>query len=116
VGAPPAVVARRLAEPDVRGALWPGLTVSVSAERGAEGQRYLVDGPWRGTAELWLSACLDGVLVHAYLRVDPANPVRRPAVTRRDVERRMRRVLWRLKDELEIGRPPGVPVAGAPAR
>lgn len=112
VAAPPAVVAERLARPDVRAALWPDLGVTVRRERGLEGQRYGVTAPgWAGSAELWLAPCLDGVLVHAYLRLDRAAPGARP---RRGERRRrdaaMRRALWAFKDELEADRPPGAPV------
>lgn len=116
VAAPPRTVAERLARPDARAALWPDLTVTVAQERGLEGQRYLVDGAWRGSAELWLSGCLDGVLVHAYLRVDPARPVRDARRAARRRQESMRRALWALADELTAGRPPGVPVDVAAAR
>jgi hypothetical protein len=92
--------------------LWPGLTVSVTQERGDEGQRYAVAGPWHGTAELWLERCLDGVLVHSYLRVDPtvALPARRVAAEARRRRAHGKRALWRIKDELEAGRAAGEPV------
>lgn len=112
----PRRVADRLADPAVPAALWPDLTVTVTEERGVEGQRYAVGGAWRGTAELWLAPCLDGVLVHAYLRVDPAAPLSagaaRRAWRRRDAA--MRRALWTYKDELEADRSPGEAVAHPP--
>jgi hypothetical protein len=122
VAATPPVVAARLGRPDVRRALWPDLAVTVSQERGLEGQRYAVAGSWHGTAELWLSPCLDGVLVHAYLRVDrsgslpagSARPPLRPGRSRAELcrrDRHMRRALWVFKDELEAGREPGEPPA-----
>jgi hypothetical protein len=116
VAVAPRRVADRLADPAVPAALWPDLTVTVTEERGVEGQRYAVGGAWRGTAELWLAPCLDGVLVHAYLRVDPAAPLSagaaRRAWRRRDAA--MRRALWTYKDELEADRPPGEAVAHPP--
>ncbi|WP_203660579.1 polyketide cyclase / dehydrase and lipid transport [Actinocatenispora rupis] len=117
VAAPPRRVADRLADPAVPAALWPDLTVTVTERRGDEGRRYAVDGAWRGTAELWLEPCADGVLVHAYLRVDRAAGVPSAAACGREWRRRdaaMRRALWPYKDELEADRSPGDPVAPRP--
>lgn len=115
VAAAPARVRAYTARPEVHSALWPALTVTVVQERGDEGQRYAVAGAWRGSAELWLERCLDGVLVHSYLRIDPAAPV--PARRLRAEARRRRahgkRELWRIKDALEAGRPAGEPVRSA---
>lgn len=120
--APPAVVAG-LCRTEVRHALWPDLEVTLGQDRGAAGQRYLVRGRWHGSAELWLPACADGVLVHSYLRLDRPWPL--PARRCRREQRRrsehMRRTLWALKDQLEAGRAPGdpavpVPDAAPPAR
>ncbi len=114
VAARPALVAARLTRPDVPGVLWPDLTVTVRQDRGVRGQRFVVSGEWCGSAELWLPTCADGVLVHAYLRIDPAGgaAVRpgRAAAEKRRRDRWLRRALWVLKDELEAGRAPGTPV------
>ncbi|GIL28810.1 polyketide cyclase / dehydrase and lipid transport [Actinocatenispora comari] len=115
VAAAPRLVADALAEPAVAADLWPDLTVTVTQRRGLEGQRYAVHGAWRGTAELWLEPCADGVLVHSYLRLDPtAGPVS-ARVARREADRRQRTMrwgLWRHKDRIEAGRAPGEAAVG----
>lgn len=96
-------------------AMWPGLALTVGEERGDEGQRYLVTGEWAGSAEIWLEPCLDGVRMHAYLRLDrTAGPVpaRRAAAETRRRRRAVRRALHAAKDILEDGRPPGSPATG----
>lgn len=120
MAAAPALVAGQLADPAARALLWPDLALSVAQDRGVQGQRYTVTGAWQGSAELWLERCADGVLVHAYLRINPAGgplPVRR---ARAELDRRRRRTrwgLWMLKDVLEDGRAAGeTPVTGGPVR
>jgi hypothetical protein len=88
---------------------WPGLALTVFMDRGVAGIRWSVAGPLVGSAELWLEPVGDGVVVHYYLRVDLARPVRSP-----DRVRRRHALAWkqhanRLKDELEGGRPAGEP-------
>jgi hypothetical protein len=66
-----------------------------------------VAGALRGSMEIWLEPWGDGVLVHWYLRAEPARAVRRPE---REVARRVR--AWKqqvhaVKDRLEAGREPG---------
>jgi hypothetical protein len=115
VAAAPGLVADALAEPSVAADLWPDLTVTVTQRRGLEGQRYAVRGAWHGTAELWLQACADGVLVHSYLRIDPATGSVSPRVARHEADRRqrtMRWALWRHKDRIEAGRAPGEAAVG----
>jgi hypothetical protein len=92
---------------DLAAALWPDLTLTVTADRGDEGLRWAVTHvrgvPVVGSCEVWLERCGDGVLVHAYLRTP---------MTVREGRRRARhakRVLWALKDEWEAGREPGTP-------
>jgi hypothetical protein len=114
VAAAPALVREYCERPATRARLWPGLTVTVAQERGDEGQRYaVVAGGWHGTAEIWLERCADGVLLHTYLRIDPAGPVppRRVAAEGRRRRGHGKRELWRIKDEIEAGR-----AAGEPAR
>lgn len=115
VAAAPRLVADALADPSVAADLWPDLTVTITQRRGLEGQRYAVSGGWRGTAELWLQPCVDGVLVHSYLRIDPAAGPVSPRAARRELDRRrrtMRWALWRHTDRIEAGRAPGEAAVG----
>jgi hypothetical protein len=101
-------------------AWWPGFVLTVFMDRGPDGIRWSVSGPVVGSAELWLEAYGDGVLVHFYLRVDPAGgpaQASRSGARQADRLRRKYAVAWKqqvnaLKDELERGRPPGQPRLG----
>jgi hypothetical protein len=111
--AAPATVAATLRDPERCRAWWPDLRLSVFADRGDEGVRWNVRGALVGSMEVWLEAYADGVIAHYYLRADPAGA---PYATARravaEVQRRQqaaKAVFWRLKDELEGGRRPGVP-------
>ncbi|WBQ02660.1 SRPBCC family protein [Kribbella sp. CA-293567] len=109
VVADPAYVAARLGADPLWREWWPELTLTVSERRGLEGVRWAVTGAAIGTAEWWLEEVRDGVVVHWYLRVDPARPAG-PRRLRRLQERyvaRYRQRIWRLKDELEQGRAAG---------
>jgi hypothetical protein len=109
VVADPAYVAERLGSDTLWREWWPDLTLTASERRGLEGVRWSVTGAATGTAEWWLEPVRDGVVVHWYLRVDPAQPVRGRAVERLK-ERYVaayRERLWRFKDEAEAGRPAG---------
>lgn len=98
---------------------WPDLRLTVFMDRGREGIRWTVAGALVGSSEVWLEPHGDGVIVHYYLRCDPA-PSRgwptRPKRAARAARRLRHRhaVDWKrrvnaLKDELESGRPPGEP-------
>lgn len=102
---------------------WPDLQLTVFMDRGLEGVRWSVTGTLVGSAEVWLEAQGDGVLVHYYLRADPtvpgapATPRTLPdsARGRREIDRLRRRhalawkqVVWSLKDEMEGDRRPGM--------
>ena len=109
VVADPAYVAERLGSDTLWREWWPDLTLTPSERRGLEGVRWAVTGAATGTAEWWLEAVRDGVVVHWYLRVDPAKPVRGQALARLK-ERYVaayREHLWRFKDEAEVGRAAG---------
>ncbi|TDU87027.1 ribosome-associated toxin RatA of RatAB toxin-antitoxin module [Kribbella voronezhensis] len=109
VVADPAYVAERLGADTLWREWWPELTLTPSERRGREGVRWAVTGAAIGTAEWWLEPVRDGVVVHWYLRVDPAGSTR-PRRLRKLKEQyvaRYRERLWRFKDELESGRAAG---------
>ena len=115
VVADPAYVAERLGSDTLWREWWPDLTLTPSERRGLEGVRWAVTGAATGTAEWWLEAVRDGVVVHWYLRVDPAKPVRGRAAERLK-ERYVaayRKRLWAFKDEAEAGRAAGERRPGA---
>ncbi len=109
VVADPAYVAERLGSDTLWCEWWPDLTLTPSERRGLEGVRWAVTGAAIGTAEWWLEQVRDGVVVHWYLRVDPAGPVRGRALTRlrERYVAQYRDHLWRFKDEVEAGRAAG---------
>lgn len=101
---------------------WPGLNLDVFMDRGERGMRWSVTGEMVGSAELWLEAFGDGVIVHYYLRVDPVRPGsateprtlpdsprgRRAADRlRRREALRWKRTVWALKAEMEGDRQVG---------
>lgn len=101
---------------------WPSLDLTVFMDRGLDGVRWSITGELIGSAEIWLEAWGDGVLVHYYLRGEPTVPgsattARRlpdSARGRRELDRLRRhhaiawkRVVWSLKDEMEGDRRPG---------
>jgi hypothetical protein len=65
--------------------------------------------------EVWLEPFGDGVILHYYLRADPAGApyrsVHRAVAEVRRRQRAIKRIFWALKDELEGGRRPGEPPA-----
>lgn len=92
----------------------PGLALVCTEDRGVERRRWELRGDLRGTAEVWLEPVGDGVLVHAYVRADPArrrsSSLRsggQAAALRRRYARPLKRWVLSVKDELEAGRPPG---------
>ena len=102
---------------------WPTLELTVFMDRGIDGVRWSVTGELMGSAEIWLEAYADGVIVHYYLRGEPtvpgspATPRTLPdsARGRREMDRLRRqhalawkRVVWALKDEMEGTRGPGM--------
>lgn len=110
VAASPARVRARVATMAFAQGLWPGLTLRVTEDRGPEGLRFTVSGTLAGTAELWLRQWADGVIVHVYLRVDPAGgpwSPRRVGRQRQRLRTGVASLLWQVKDELEAGRCPG---------
>lgn len=116
VACAPATVASAVADPARWSAWWPDLRLTTTRDRGAKGRQWAVQGALAGTAEIWLEPWWDGVLLHFYLRADPASRLRSGAVDARRAARlrQSRAQLWkrqvhRLKDELERGRGTGEP-------
>lgn len=114
VVADPAVLAARFADAALWRAWWPDLELSVDRDRGRKGIRWAVRGALTGSAEVWLEPWQDGVIVHWYLRADPAGrTVRRAENVRRAYLLDYKRHIHALKDELERDRPVGAPRTGA---
>ena len=116
---PPPELAQVFADPARCHRFWPDLRLAVYADRGREGRRWTVHGALVGTMEVWLEPVLDGTVLHYFLRADPAGPGGEPRplsgaaavaeIGRRQLEAKA--LAFRLKDELERGRPPGEPPA-----
>lgn len=101
---------------------WPELHLEIFMDRGDEGLRWSVTGDLVGSAEIWIEAFGDGVILHYYLRADPTVPSSRTEPRalpdsprgRRTADRlrrshavRWKRNVWRLKAELETDRSVG---------
>lgn len=120
--AAPAEVAAVFADETAWARLWPDLRLAVYADRGEQGLRWTVRGALVGTMEVWLEPVLDGVLLHYYLRADPAGPDGEPApagprAAAAETRRRQlaaKRVAFELKDVLERGREIGAPPPSTP--
>lgn len=68
---------RRACCDEARWRRWfPELTLEAYADRGRKGVRWSVGGALEGTAEVWLQEYGDGVIVHTYVRAEPAEPGR----------------------------------------
>lgn len=104
VAAPPAALARVVADPERWRAWWPDLVLTTTVDRGRLGRHWAVSGALTGTAEVWLEPVGDGTVVHLYLRAGLT-----------DRQRAVRARAWKaaihaVKDALEQGREPGTPV------
>jgi hypothetical protein len=102
------IVSNAVADPANWPVWWPGLTLTITRDRGLKGVQWSADGPFRGTVEIWLEPHRAGVILHHFLRLDPPGGER---LSRAQAARRTRafawhakRVFWVLKDELEAGR------------
>jgi hypothetical protein len=118
VVARPGAVSALLHDPGRLRQWWPELRLSVFQDRAEQGIRWQVSGALAGSAlvgsmEVWLEEFGDGVIVHYYLRADPAGgPLASPRRAVRAVRRlqlQAKSVFWRVKDELEGARRPGDP-------
>jgi hypothetical protein len=110
VAAPPGRVAAVVRDPGRWRDWWPDLRLTVFQDRGDAGVRWNVAGALRGSMEVWLEPFGDGVIVHHYVRCEPAAGTR-PARELRRRQRHAKRVFWALKDELEGARAAGRPAA-----
>ena len=124
VAAPRARVAAVVADRARWRGWWPGLDLVVYMDRGLDGIRWTVTGELVGSAEIWLEAWQQGVILHAYLRADPTIPgsptqpravpatprgLRHLRVLRERHAIAFKRQAWAIKDELEaVGQARGV--------
>ena len=96
---------------------WPDLRLDVVEDRGPQGVRWRVDGPLRGTTEIWCEPVLDGFVLHYFLHAEPVDALPADPRARADVlaeANRRRRVAgkamaFEVKDVLEDGRGVGEP-------
>lgn len=107
VAAPPDILAPLVSAPALAAELWPGWNATVTEERGAEGVRWAVAGPVTGSTEVWIERFVPhGSVLHVYIRADPSGPpwsARRAARETERARRRVKAVMWRLKDHVEDG-------------
>lgn len=114
--APQHSLALRIADPQQWRVWWPDQRLEVFLDRGDKGVRWSVSGALIGSSEIWLEPFGDGVIVHYFLRADPADPDRPgevlvpqdTAAGRRAAARLRRRAatgwkrsVWALKAEME---------------
>src|SRR5215207_8204357 len=111
VVAEPARVAAAVRDPARWQLWWPDLRLAVFQDRGDAGVRWNVRGALTGSMEVWLEPYGDGVLLHHYVRCDPAAGGPIGPRERRRRQRHAKRVFWSLKDELEGDRRAGEPRA-----
>ncbi|MEZ5185851.1 MAG: polyketide cyclase / dehydrase and lipid transport [Candidatus Nanopelagicales bacterium] len=120
VVAPPAVLARIVADPESWRRWWPDLDLVVFMDRGQAGQRWSMTGALVGSMEIWIEPFADGAILHHYMRGEPSEDGRipkpwpdTPAGWRKAAAARARRAkawkrsVWQLKSELEAGRAAG---------
>jgi hypothetical protein len=107
-----AAVAEVVRDPASWRVWWPDLQPTVTSDRGLKGMRWSVRGAVLGSMEIWLEPWGDGVVIHWYLRAEPARVVRRPERERAQRVRRWKKQVHALKDRLEAGREPGSTRAG----
>ncbi|UQX87238.1 SRPBCC family protein [Jatrophihabitans telluris] len=113
IAASPERVRAAVADPDNWARWWPSVTLRVRRDRGLKGLQWDAGGNYTGTVELWLEPVRDGVVLHHFLRLNPARLSAHPRVRdggrvarrRARTEQRLawhaKRVFWALKDDLE---------------
>jgi hypothetical protein len=116
IAAPGEIAARVVADPERWLAWWPKRRLEVFMDRGIKGQRWSIAGDLVGSAEIWLEAYRDGVVLHYYLRADPPDavpgsvPARRADRIRRREALSWKEQVWALKAELEANKVVGCAV------
>lgn len=114
VCADPADVGRAVADPANWRRWWPDLRLVVIDDRGPAGQRWTVTGALTGTMEIWLEACLDGVILHYFLHAEPSGAaaweLSRMNLAKAAHHRRVagKRMAFEVKQKLEESREVGV--------
>lgn len=104
--------------------LFTDITLRCYEDRGPLGKRWYITGTIVGSAEVWLEEFADGVLVHVYVRADPAPTFGGAPLKARQARRARRQLLKRyarplkrwgfwIKDTAEGSRRPGVPSESA---
>ncbi len=110
-----AAVGTMIADPARWRRWWPGLDLAADELRGPQGVRWTVrrvaDVPQarlHGTGEIWLQPSDDGVVVHFFLRLDPAPGHTVGAKAVAELTRRYRaqakRAAWEISDTLDPDR------------
>lgn len=110
-----AAVGSLLADPAHWRRWWPGLDLVADEQRGPQGVRWTVRrvaevpaASLRGSGEIWLQPADDGVIVHFFLRLDPAPGCsisdREVTAFARAYRRRSKRAVWEIADRLDPDR------------
>lgn len=111
IAAPPVMVAAAVADAENWPGWWPGLTLTVTRDRGVKGMQWTAvpragAEPLAGSVEIWLEPFSDGVILHHFLRLDrigaPAPGRRRHARLEQRLAWQAKRVFWQLKDDAEV--------------
>jgi len=89
--------------------LLPGTTLTCFEDRGRRGKRWTLQGRLTGTAEVWLEALRTGILVHVYVRADPARRLRPGQLRRLNLRTTLslKQFGFAVKDDAERARPAG---------
>jgi hypothetical protein len=114
IDAPLDTVSAAVCDPANWQAWWPYLRLTVTRDRGLKGVQFAAapapGSNWpalAGTVEIWLEPFKSGVILHHFLRLEPAGGARLPDRAARRWTRRAgwhaKQVFWQLKDCLEAG-------------
>jgi hypothetical protein len=113
IDAAPEEVSSAVADPANWQRWWPYLSLTVTRDRGLKGMQFgaapaAERAGWpalSGTVEIWLEPFKAGVILHHFLRLEPAGgrPLSPRAGRRwnRQAGWHAKRVFWQLKDDLE---------------